>query len=240
MSLGRLLKSGKSLVGAADIPSGGGKNKYVTLPKFISPKNPFAKKSDVGEAASQCRDGMAAATQAVAEKAVNRRDGGLAASPARQTGARAEAVQFKVAAARRAEDQPARDLSDKSGLRPSATGLPAAATVKRWLAMVGGKLNPLPLLKREPKPAGLATASRAIGIPQFNQPAVQAELSLDQVRVVRNDLTDADEEKPLVQSLGESAKAVPPGGMLAVTAKAELVGKAMDRLSTRLFGQQAS
>ncbi|MCU0783911.1 MAG: hypothetical protein MUF81_07645 [Verrucomicrobia bacterium] len=42
MSLGRLLVAGKSLVGMRD---GAGRyqvNKYVALPKFISPRNPFA------------------------------------------------------------------------------------------------------------------------------------------------------------------------------------------------------
>ena len=42
MSLGRLLAAGKSLIGAHD---GAGRyrvNKHIALPKFISPRNPFA------------------------------------------------------------------------------------------------------------------------------------------------------------------------------------------------------
>ena len=45
MSLGRLLATGRSLVGARD---GAGRyqvNKHVALPKFISPRNPFASSS---------------------------------------------------------------------------------------------------------------------------------------------------------------------------------------------------
>ena len=57
---------------------------------------------------------------------------------------------------------------------------------------------------------------------------VQRELSLDAVRVMRNDLSDADAETRAAMT--PEAKS---SGMLGMTAKAEV---AMDKLSSKLFG----
>lgn len=42
MSLGKLLTAGKSLVGGPDVTSRYQMNKQMRLPKFVSPRNPFA------------------------------------------------------------------------------------------------------------------------------------------------------------------------------------------------------
>jgi hypothetical protein len=59
-----------------------------------------------------------------------------------------------------------------------------AGPVDSWLK----KLNPLVWFEnRKPAPAKSA-------IPRFNKPPVQGELSLDNIKVMRNDLSDADVE----------------------------------------------
>jgi hypothetical protein len=63
-----------------------------------------------------------------------------------------------------------------------ALRLKAVALLSGWRAKLGG------LLPR-PRAAKVKPA-----IPRFTKPAVQGELSLDRIRVVRNDLSDADLE----------------------------------------------
>jgi len=64
----------------------------------------------------------------------------------------------------------------------------AVAQKKRgngWVGELGSKLGSL--VSQKPKPTGRA-------IPRFNGQPVQGELSLDNIKVVRNDLSDADLE----------------------------------------------
>lgn len=89
---------------------------------------------------------------------------------------------------RRQEDSSA--LPEKS--RPSMSAK-VLGRLRAWT----GKLNPLAIVARwktAPKPA----------IPRFDRAAVQEELRLDNVKVVRNDLNDADVElvpaKPAVRA----------------------------------------
>jgi hypothetical protein len=86
-----------------------------------------------------------------------------------------------------------------------------------WIGVRLAKLNPLALLDRRgaPKPA----------IPRFGKEPVQAELSLDNIRVVRNDLNESDVE--LVPAKAETkpkAKPVlPPEALGPVAEPAELI-----------------
>jgi hypothetical protein len=60
--------------------------------------------------------------------------------------------------------------------------LKAAALLSGWRAKIGGLL---------PRPRSKAVKP---AIPRFTKPPVQGELSLDKIKVVRNDLSDADLE----------------------------------------------
>ena len=141
MKLGKLLFAGKSIMSGCEKVSYR-QNKQVALPKFVSPKNPFAP--------SQATTG-ASAVPAKPE---------IAAPPAT-----------------------ARKLSPISG--PSKS-----------LAAWTTRLNPASLW------GGPAPAE------QKTLPAVQAELSLDTVKVVHNDLRDAEVEIVPIKSRPE-ASAVP-------------------------------
>jgi len=193
MSLGRLLTTSKTLDRAVAKPLWHAKNRYVSLPKFISPRNPFAPESR--EEASASALAVAARTAAVAPAAAS------AKSPA--------PVKAAATVARRSPGWPQKLIAR----------LPNPVRVARWVSNAGRKLNPLGWWKRSPKPVSSRQSP-------FSQPAVQTELSLEKVRVVRNALNESEGEKPLTSPL--------PGA-----AKVALVGKAMDRISSRFFGSPA-
>ena len=139
MKLGKLLFAGKSVVNGCESISYR-ENKQVSLPKFVSPKNPFAP----------------AKVPAVA-----------AAVPAKT-----EAAPAVVAAQK----------------------LPPISGTSKSLAAWTTKLNPASLWSG-PAP-----------VEQKTLPAVQAELSLDAVKVVHNDLSDADVEVVPIKSRPAAAE----------------------------------
>jgi hypothetical protein len=101
---------------------------------------------------------------------------------------------------------------------------PAVATrAADWLGELGQKLNPLPLLAKRP----VRSAVRAA------QPQVQGELSLDKVKVVRNDFSDSDFEVVPMRDATRGQMAKP---VAAVVEQLEPVGAAWNRLTTRFFG----
>ena len=133
MKLGKLLFAGKSVVNGCETVSYR-ENKQVALPRFVSPKNPFAPSKTPAETAP---------------------------APARKGTAPASAATQKM---------------------PPISGTPKS------LAAWTTKLNPASLWS-SPAPAEQKTLS-----------AVQTELSLDTVKVVHNDLSDADVEVVPIKS----------------------------------------
>ena len=181
MSFGRLLAAGKSLVGLSGNASRYRVSKQVLLPKFITPKNPFAP------------------VEAPARKSVNEP---LLARPV--------ALRPVVAAASDAADKAGRETLET--LRASKRA-PSAGWFETW----GKRLNPRSWRLRSPAP--MKSAVR------------QGELSLAEVRVVRNDLRDTDFE------VGLPAKTKPVMPVMALTAeKLEPVGAVWQRLATKFFG----
>ena len=184
MSLGRLLAAGKSLVGLSGDASRYRVTKLARLPKFISPKNPFAS----GELPP-----AAASDQPTASKPV-----------------------ITVA----------RPDASGSAKRISRTSLTPRLT--EWLRRLGRKTNPLARRSQTP---GLGKSATKIG----SLGTQQGELSLDSVRVVRNDLSDTDFE------VVRPAAAKPVSPVIAMTAeKLEPVGAAWNRLTSRFLGEDQS
>jgi hypothetical protein len=133
MKLGKLLFAGKSVVNGCETVSYR-ENKQVALPRFVSPKNPFAPSKAPAETVS---------------------------APA------------------------------KNGTVPALTAtqkMPPISGASKSLAAWTTKLNPASLW------GGAAAAQ------QKTLPAVQTELSLDAVKVVHNDLSDADVEVVPIKS----------------------------------------
>lgn len=181
MSLGRLLAAGKSLVGGRGHEGRYRVDKRVALPKFISPRNPFA----------------APAKTEVSSEDVESSSLSPAAEP--------------VAAAAKANV----DTMGKTDQRISI-----GTRAVRWLGEWRQKLNPLPRVVKPPARSA---------IPRFTKAPVQTELSLDHVKVVRNDLSDADLEIVPVQAPIASLPAKPEE-------KFALAGSTWDRLTTKFFG----
>jgi hypothetical protein len=175
MKFGKLLASGKSWVGYP------GTGRYqmreaLHLPKFISPKNPFKQEAVAQPSAPP----VAAAAPAMPSPAA------LVASPI--------LVEAPVSA-------------ESPAVLPAAVASTAVAKVS-WQARAGGITNragELTLrvgewLKRaaffclDHNPFSAIGKPKLAGIPRFGKSAVQGELSLDRVKVVRNDLSHADLE----------------------------------------------
>ena len=153
MKLGKLLFAGRSVVNGCKTVSYR-ENKQVVLPKFISPKNPFAPSKTPAETASLPAKTETAPASAVAQK------------------------------------------------------MPPMSGTSKALATWTNKLNPASFWG-SPKPAEPKVL-----------PAVQAELSLDTVKVIHNDLSDADVEvvpiksRPAASGVNPSSPAKNPWEML--------------------------
>ena len=166
MSLGKLLTTGKSLVGLNDPAS-----RYKirgALPKFGGKKNPFAPKEPTQQ--------MLTPMERAAAKLKETKRLPVTAAQASATAEKAP--------------EPKNDFMAK-----------IFGAARGWMA----RLNPLKWLPKR-KPAQPKSA-----IPRFDKAgAVQGEFSLDNIKVVRNDLSDADVEVVPVKSrpAAKAARAV--------------------------------
>jgi hypothetical protein len=189
MSLGRLLAAGKSLVGVHDNESRYRMGKQGALPKFGSPKNPFA--SPAGPTAGN--------------------DAAPRPSPEESAAAHLKETQKLPATA------PVRGAVKLASLIPP--GRPVRAIASEWAA----RLSPMRFragdkLVLKPGPVRLSNAP------------VQGELSLDKVKVVRNDLTDADLEVVRVRP------ALPKGEPLLPAVAGGAAESPWVRFATRILG----
>ena len=187
MSLGKLLKAGKGLMGGPD-GTRYQMNKHIRLPKFGSSRNPFAPEAPA-ESVSALRVKNEPAFPAPA------------ASPA---------------------PVPVRAVSPRRGVRLAVVGRAVRNLGAQW-----GKVNPF---------AGRTKDSRTVRVELPHPggvPPVQGELSLEKVRVVRNDLSDADLEIIPAATPVASAESPP---LVAAIGKHGPAGNAWSRLTTRFFG----
>ena len=207
MSLGRLLSSGKSLIGLSSA------SRYQlrtgTLPKFESGKNPFARPQAEPADTQELTPAEAAAadlkkTQRLPVLPPKPATPGESLQPVRPGPIRVdlpvpspvphEAKPAISSPALNRNSEETQSSSNTGAVSPSPVGQERAsdtagqsktpAVVTTWLK----KLNPLvwfgdrkPI---EPRPA----------VPHFDKKPVQGELSLDNIKVMRNDLSDADVE----------------------------------------------
>lgn len=209
MKFGKLLAAGKSWAG------GNGIGRYqmrdgLHLPKFISPKNPF-KQEAVAQPSAPPTVAAAPATEMVEKPVIsfageptptpNPTQEGSAivnalATQERRAPARLEAGDG-MKLAEPAPGAPARSVREKAVLviRKGMSLLTAAAPkLKVAAAWSGEALKRAAMFCLDHNPFSAIGKPRLAGIPRFGQPVVQGELSLDRVKVVRNDLSHADLE----------------------------------------------
>jgi hypothetical protein len=166
MSLLRLLTAGKCLTDLKDSTSRYRMRQKMQLPKFGSPKNPFA--------ARRQAPAVPAAPAAPATTDVT-----PPVSP--------EMTPAELAAARLKKTMRLPALVSTGAAGRSSQPRPAATALQR-VAQWANKLNPLSRWPDRPAAAAPRPVARAGRSP------VQGELSLDKIKVVRNDLNDADVE----------------------------------------------
>jgi hypothetical protein len=175
MSLGRFLAAGRSLIGMKDTDSRYQMRAENLLPKFGSAKNPFLTVSKMESLKPELLDSEKPRPAAPEAAFV-----GLAAAPLVESGLKKEqsaaavpeAVVFEKAEPKKAEIAPATPAA-----APSRKPLP----MRKWLK----KLNVFAYLS--PLMPGGKTVKPV-------QTHIQTELSLEKVRVVRNDLSETDLE----------------------------------------------
>jgi hypothetical protein len=216
MSLGRLLTTGKSLVGLHGT-HGRYQLRTGALPKFESCKNPFAK------AQAEPEPQLPKLSPAKIEAANLKKT-----QPLPVLGEVREAP--KVSLETCEEARATAGMKAKEAARADAR--PAVA-VDSWVK----KLNPMVWLQNR-KPAGPKPAAQRFS---GSKTPVQGELSLDNIRVMRNDLSEADLE--VAPAKARPAKttpaAVPAAGAAAAAAAPELPSakRALDYLNERLMGK---
>jgi hypothetical protein len=205
MSLLRLLTAGKSLVGVSGEESRYRLTSQKLLPQFGSARNPFSNRVKAEPAQTEARS-----------PEVCGEDGASVARPGLPD-PRGEPVAVLQSAV-----EP-RSVSAKFVVRnlAGALWLRMASVLSGWRAKLFG------LLAR----SGGKAAKPAI--PRFPKPPVQGELSLDRIKVVRNDLSDADLE--LVPAKPPAAPVDTTPALRAVES-AEGAKSAWGRVTTRILG----
>ena len=277
MSLGKLLSTGRSLIGGA--PGEGRYNisNVNRLPKFGAKQNPFAP-----SATSEAR----AATVPVEESVSVRLEQPTTPALTSSEGDREKAASVSVSPAQHEETQRIPELADqpfgrmensvlvlagpnrlKAGLqagaglaviglknfwriaRAAAVAAVAAARRFKWgarLMALGGQIRRVGPLGRIVWAKTKAISTKLAGlfrkpepksvIPRFGKPAVQTELSLDRVRVVRNSLEDSDLE--VVSAETSTSTVVAPTTPVA-SPKRGPMPPALKKMTERLLGVAA-
>ena len=215
MSLVRLLTSGKSLVGLGEPSTRYRMRSGYLLPKFGGDKNPFSDPDAPKAVPAMTETGTAApakyqltpAELAAARLKETKRLPAVAI--AAMQAADAQMAEVRLAMASRFKEQ-ALELADKAVRAP-------IGWTKRLLPKLA-KLNPLAWRYRwkgKAKPA----------IPPFGKTTIQGELSLDNIKVVRNDLNESDVEvvpaRTVVNRKSAATESVETGD--AVEATPELI-----------------
>ena len=237
MSLLRLLRAGKSLVGGGE---SGGRYRLVNgpaLPKFGSDKNPFREPVRVkqGTAAPEVaampsslpfKEPMPDLTIAVqTEGAIREQPMKLEEQkPAVESVKKEKRVGIRPAFETNAKPEVQEAVtSDGKVVAGNATGVVAAgARAAARVLRLNSKLNPLFGWVR---PKGGARA-----LPRTDA-MVQGELSLDRVKVMRNDLSDSDLE---IVPARKPAPVPSPAPELAAASNSP--ARSWERVASRLFG----
>ena len=204
MKLGKLLAAGKS-VKSQHVAVSYRSNKQVFLPKFGAEKNPFKAEAAPVEAA--------AGDAAVATPSVPK-EGSKSATARADFGATAEVHAFKAIAPAPAPKAVKPTLAPA----PKTKSAPAPKKTPDWVY----KFNPASLFRGGHKAAAKPFAGSAKTIA-----ATQAELSLDSVKVVHNDLSDVDVEVVPMKSRSSAPENQP-------------AKKSWEFIGERLFGVEAS
>lgn len=246
MSFAKLLATGKSLVGMSDNASRYRMRTQNLLPKFGSPKNPFAQPAakaaaPVTPATSAARmetaslfAGEGAKTEAARDIEVNMAGGNEPVKvEIRRKETKAESPKAEISPLMQISyvTNTGIKLEAKTPTTPARVWNDAPSPAKpvrktvSWFGLIK-KLNPLAIL-----PWGHAGGMASRG--RVGRSPVQTELSLDRVQVVRNDLRDTDLEIVPGRLMG-----MPSGASPVLMNSARPDTKGWSRLATHLWGME--
>jgi hypothetical protein len=166
MSLLRLLTTGKSLVGLKDLESRYRVTTQRLLPQFGPTRNPFSSNGKSESAQTEARVPGADGRKGISVEGCGGKDSCEATRTALPSGVQDRTAPTSAGSHRFTEALRLRAVALLGGCKGKLTGMIGRVRV------------------RESKPA----------IPHFTKPPVQGELSLDKIKVMRNDLSDADLE----------------------------------------------
>ena len=201
MSLLRLLTTGKTLVGVEDVKTRYRVNRQGTLPRFGSAKNPFGATEKPEPVRADARGESEDALPSSRERLAEN------SSPLPARDSSAAAVPLK--------------LAESLGSTAFGFALALRQGIAGFWSGVWRRLSTLLW-----RPRGNPVRAGGLHLPK---PALQGELSLDKIKVVRNDLSDTDLE---------IARIKPPATApdLRVTETGEPRGTSWGRLAGRVFG----
>ena len=205
MSLLRLLTTGKSLVGLTDTDSRYRLTHQRLLPQFGPTRNPFSSSGKSEPVQTEARLLVQAGGGGASGEGPGVPNSCGTAAAAHQGGAQDRASSTSAGGQGFTEAMRLRAAALASGCRAKLTGLLGRARVKAA------------------KPA----------IPQFTKLPVQGELSLDKIKVARNDLSDADLE--VVPARTPTAPAS-VGPALRTGKRAGLAETTWGRVTAGIFG----
>jgi hypothetical protein len=208
MNLLRLLATGRSLVGLRETPSRYEMRTESLLPKFASKKNPFAppNRPSVPAAAAPVKLETRTLFEGAAEAPRSLPPVKAVKTAAKPAAKIPAAVERKPVAA--------------GAVEPAKTG---PAPKAGWFKL----LNPFAYLPVRRAGAGATARARPA------RSAVQAELSLEKVQVVRNDLNDADLEIVPGKLMG-----LPSGASPILARETRTEPTAWGRLTSRFLGPE--
>jgi hypothetical protein len=221
MSLGRLLASGRSLAGGP-LVGRYNVNEANRLPKFNAAKNPFA--TPVAKPAPEVTPTVQPVPPAtpIAEAPASPANSPFAAADLKQT--QRIPVLPRPALWDRVSNAKAELMKLAKAVLPFAL-----AAASKLLALAGNLLSRAKRMRRKKEPQSV--------IPRFGKPAVQGELSLDNVKVIRNDLEESDLEIVTAQT-GTSTQVAPT--VAPATPNRGPVPPALKKLTNRMLGVKLS
>jgi hypothetical protein len=205
MSLLRLLTTGKSLVGVMDTESRYRLTSQRLLPQFGPARNPFIRR---GNASSAQAEGDSLEVPKADGASEQRRD-------------------IRNSCEKSAADHPSMVHNRMVSTDAGSDGLTEAIRLRAVTLLSGWRTKVTALLWRprlkKAKPV----------IPRFTKQSVQGELSLDKIKVMRNDLSDADLE---VVQARQPAASTSPAPAARTEARSEVGESTWGQVTTQLSG----
>jgi len=222
MSLGKLLSAGRSLIGGAPHLGRYDISNCNNLPKFNAAKNPFAQPSRPAEPVPSAQVAPVVAVAPVEAAPMSVEPPPAVAAPAASLLKKTQVIEYKKT----------QRIPQVAGPSFMGTALSKSKTMAQaGMTFCRAAFQKLPGLARKVS-ALVRRKESASPLPRLGKPAVQTFLSLENVRVMRNNLEDSDLEVVTAKTV-TSTQVAPT--MPVAAPKRGPVPAALKKLSSRLM-----